>query len=177
MKRLLSALAAVVWLSGSGSVLASSHGSSHGSSHSSHTSKSSKSSKSSKTTKSKGSSSGKTVHVKGYTKKDGTQVDAYDRKAPKSKGASTTTATTSPTTRAEHGCAACERDKNGRIKRSPKARADFMHRTGYPHGHHGYVVDHVIPLECGGADDPSNMQWQTVEEAKAKDATEHACQR
>jgi hypothetical protein len=26
-----------------------------------------------------------------------------------------------------------------------------------------------VPLECGGADVPSNMQWQTVQEAKIKD--------
>jgi hypothetical protein len=35
----------------------------------------------------------------------------------------------------------------------------------------GYVVDHVKPLECGGADAPSNMQWQTVAAGKAKDKT------
>src|SRR5436853_590224 len=29
----------------------------------------------------------------------------------------------------------------------------------------GYVVDHVIPLCAGGADHPSNMQWQTESEA------------
>lgn len=38
----------------------------------------------------------------------------------------------------------------------------------------GYVVDHVIPLCAGGADRPENMQWQTVNEAKAKDKTEWA---
>jgi hypothetical protein len=27
-------------------------------------------------------------------------------------------------------------------------------------------------LKRGGADDPSNMQWQTTSEAKAKDRTE-----
>jgi len=32
----------------------------------------------------------------------------------------------------------------------------------------GYVIDHIKPLECGGADDPSNMQWRTVAEGKAK---------
>jgi hypothetical protein len=34
------------------------------------------------------------------------------------------------------------------------------------------VIDHVTPLACGGADVPSNMQWQTIEEAKAKDRWE-----
>lgn len=36
----------------------------------------------------------------------------------------------------------------------------------------GHVVDHRIPLKRGGADTLSNMQWQTVEAAKAKDRTE-----
>jgi hypothetical protein len=52
---------------------------------------------------------------------------------------------------------------------------DFMRRTGYPKGRTGYVVDHIIPLEYGGADDPSNMQWQTVQEAKIKDRSERNC--
>jgi hypothetical protein len=36
----------------------------------------------------------------------------------------------------------------------------------------GYVIDHVKPLACGGLDTPKNMQWQTVEDAKAKDRWE-----
>lgn len=36
----------------------------------------------------------------------------------------------------------------------------------------GYVIDHIKALACGGADSPSNMQWQTVAEAKAKDKWE-----
>jgi hypothetical protein len=36
----------------------------------------------------------------------------------------------------------------------------------------GYVKDHVIPLACGGADSVGNLQWQTVEDAKAKDRWE-----
>jgi hypothetical protein len=34
------------------------------------------------------------------------------------------------------------------------------------------VVDHKIPLKRGGCDCPENMQWQTIQEAKAKDKWE-----
>ena len=45
--------------------------------------------------------------------------------------------------------------------------------TGLPRGAcPGWIVDHVIALACGGPDDPANMQWQTVPEAKAKDRWE-----
>src|SRR5215472_13985754 len=73
--------------------------------------------------------------------------------------------------------AVAKRGSNGRIKRSSSARAEFMRRTGYPRGRKGYVVDHIVPLECGGADAPANMQWQTVQEAKIKDRTERNCRR
>lgn len=36
----------------------------------------------------------------------------------------------------------------------------------------GFVVDHIKPLACGGVDKPSNMQWQSVADAKAKDKWE-----
>ena len=36
----------------------------------------------------------------------------------------------------------------------------------------GYVVDHIKALACGGEDAPSNMQWQTIAEGKAKDKWE-----
>jgi hypothetical protein len=58
------------------------------------------------------------------------------------------------------------------IHRSLAARAAFMRRTGFRRGRPGYVIDHIIPLACGGADDPDNMQWQTTAEAKAKDKWE-----
>ena len=40
----------------------------------------------------------------------------------------------------------------------------------------GWVVDHIAALECGGPDDPANLQWQSVEEAKKKDRWEGLCQ-
>jgi hypothetical protein len=63
-------------------------------------------------------------------------------------------------------------NKHGRIKRSEAAKDQFMRDSGYPHGRKGYMVDHRVPLACGGADSPSNMQWQTKADAKAKDQVE-----
>jgi hypothetical protein len=36
----------------------------------------------------------------------------------------------------------------------------------------GYVIDHVVPLCAGGADQPNNMQWQSIDESKIKDKQE-----
>ena len=83
----------------------------------------------------------------------------------------------SPTAEARSGhsssyCVSCARDSRGHIARSPQAREEFMRQTGYPHGRPGYVVDHIVPLKRGGADAPSNMQWQTKSDARAKDRWE-----
>jgi hypothetical protein len=70
------------------------------------------------------------------------------------------------------------RDNHGKIKRDPKARADFKRAhpcpsTGNKSGRcPGYTIDHVVPLKRGGADSPSNMQWQGNEAAHAKDKVE-----
>ncbi len=75
------------------------------------------------------------------------------------------------------------RDSHGRIQRSERAKNDFKRMSPCPSTGKrsgacpGYVVDHVNPLECGGADAPSNMQWQTVSAAKAKDRTEARCRK
>jgi hypothetical protein len=36
----------------------------------------------------------------------------------------------------------------------------------------GYWRDHVVPLACGAPDAVSNVRWQTVADARAKDAWE-----
>lgn len=68
-------------------------------------------------------------------------------------------------------------------ERDPYQRVLFMKKhpcpsTGKTRGAcPGYVVDHIKPLCAGGPDRPSNMQWQTVKEAKIKDRKERAlCQ-
>ena len=120
-------------------------------------------------TSSKTSSSQKTVHVRSYTRKDGTVVRAHDRSAPGTKVSTPKTPKASA-----RSTAPVTRNANGKIKRSASAKDEFERETGYPHGRKGYVVDHIVPLACGGADAPSNMQWQTVAEGKAKDKTERA---
>jgi hypothetical protein len=36
----------------------------------------------------------------------------------------------------------------------------------------GYVIDRIVPVACGGAEEPANMQWQTIQQAKEKDRWE-----
>ena len=115
----------------------------------------------------------KSVHVKEHTTKNGTHVPPHDRKAPeKRREARAKKPRPAPAVR-YRGVA---RDERGRIQRSDTARHAFARQTGYPNGRPGYVIDHIRPLACGGVDAPSNMQWQTVAAAKAKDKTErHGC--
>ena len=123
------------------------------------------------------SSNGLAEHVKGYTRKDGTYVHGYERgstRAPtqnssKPKAHAPAASSTPPTV---------HRDADGHIERSSSARDAFQKSHPCPSTRKtsgacpGYVVDHVIALKRGGADAPSNMQWQTVEAAKAKDRVE-----
>jgi hypothetical protein len=134
------------------------------------------------------------VSVKGYFKSNGTYVTPYQRSTPDSTPANNWSSKSDSNSLpaidnnpilysgiADKKDAAysrksvvygIQRDANGQITRSSAARAEFMRETGFPDGRPGYIVDHITPLYKGGADLPSNMQWQTVEEAKKKDTWE-----
>src|SRR5579864_1674331 len=130
------------------------------------------------------SSAGKTEHVSGYRTKSGKYVAPYHRHqahtAPHhtSSGShnhySSHSAGTYHATpyKKDHLASAytyhfsVQRDTHGKIKRSEAAKDAFKHQHPCPANGRssgscpGYVIDHVRPLECGGADAPSNMQWQ-----------------
>jgi hypothetical protein len=80
---------------------------------------------------------GKTVHVKEYTKKDGTKVAAHDRKAPDSKAENPPKTQNPPAAAPER--ASVPRDAKGKIQRSDAARHAFARQTGYPNGRPGYM--------------------------------------
>lgn len=95
--------------------------------------------------------------------------------SPRAKAAGTGShsgSTSSTTRHSSTRSTTAKRDSHGRIARSEEAKHQFEVKSGYPHGRPGYVVDHIVPLACGGADAPSNMQWQTTAAAAAKDKVE-----
>ena len=149
-----------------------------------------------------GSSSGGTVHVHGYYRKDGTYVHPYDRSAPGLESPSTPSYTPRSSRGPSHTPDSywayggrnssrlsspsepgtefygLQRDAHGRVERSTGAKDAFRRQhpcpsTGRSTGPcPGYVIDHIQALKHGGADKPSNMQCQTIADAKAKDRWE-----
>ena len=101
------------------------------------------------------------------SKSSGHSAHAASSKSSSAKHTSTKPRETSPSR-----AVAVPRDSHGHIKRSEATKAAFNQQTGYTNGRPGYVIDHIKPLACGGPDAPSNMQWQTIEAAKAKDKVE-----
>jgi len=112
--------------------------------------------------------SGKSVHVGTYTRRDGTVVRAHNRAVPGTAKYGKRRISGAPPSRHDH------------VMRSAAARDAFERRhpcpgTGRTTGPcPGYVVDHVKPLACGGPDTPENMQWQIATQAKAKDKWERS---
>lgn len=65
-----------------------------------------------------------------------------------------------------------------RIKRSSAALNAFRQAHPCPIDQRrrgpcpGWIIDHVVPLCAGGADDPANMQWQSRADSLVKDREE-----
>jgi len=178
MRRLTGGLIATVFILGGALAfqpfaLAQKGGSHSSSSHSSstHSTSTHSSSTSSKTSGTKTSAHSSSTHSttthpsSTASKTSGTHTSTHS-------SSSSVSGQTSTTHHSANYCATCARDKNGKILRGEEAKDAFKKQTGYPKGRPGYVIDHIVPLACGGADAPSNMQWQTAAAAKAKDKTE-----
>ena len=54
------------------------------------------------------------------------------------------------------------------VKRSAKAKREFLRQKNLQKCPKGYEIDHIIPLFKGGLDVPENMQLLTIEEHKKK---------
>jgi hypothetical protein len=134
-----------------------------------------------------------TVDVRSYTRADGTVVSAHTRSCSRC-GKSASSPAFGGSARglvpysSDHSlppslvcgpeCRAYWHLDKPKKKRSAEARRAFLQTHVCPSTGRaaskcpGYVIDHIIPLACGGADDPSNMQFQTVAEGKVKDRWE-----
>lgn len=143
-----------------------------------------------------GVSGGQREHVSGYYRKNGTYVHSHERASSGTGNRSSSSRTYRPSSRSagpppsrsrrssgQRPAGTSGSESRGETKRSRSMREAFERSepcpsTGKRSGDcPGYVVDHVKALACGGADSPSNMQWQTVLDAKEKDKTERiGCQ-
>jgi hypothetical protein len=57
-------------------------------------------------------------------------------------------------------------------QRDPAAVRQFIQENPPPGPRSNFVVDHIIPLIAGGTNALSNLQWQTIPDARAKDLIE-----
>jgi 5-methylcytosine-specific restriction endonuclease McrA len=138
------------------------------------------------------SAAARSVYIHGYTRSNGSHVHGYTRSTSGGRSArSHSISSWSPgsdvgSDRRRSTAATATPEHHVMVHRSAAARDEFKreHRcpsTGRPRGAcPNYVIDHIKPLAVGGADTPSNMQWQTIKAAKAKDKIEcygHPCSR
>jgi hypothetical protein len=61
------------------------------------------------------------------------------------------------------------KDKSNRVIQSTSARREFLVKSGYPKGRIGHVIDHIVPIEKGGADVVGNLYWASYKEAREKE--------
>lgn len=117
---------------------------------------------------------GKSVRVKGCTRKSGTYVAPYSRSAPRSKKSSYSTTPTIKTYSPKKVSSKSYKITSPKIvstnkpERSSAKKREFLRSRGYDKTPPGQEVDHVIPLSKGGADEPYNMELLPKEAHKQK---------
>jgi len=126
------------------------------------------------------SSVGKSVKVKGYTRKNGTYIAPHSRSAPRSpKGSYSSTPTTKTysskkSTPKSYKIVSPQSISPNKPERSEAKKGVFLKSRGYDKTPPGQEVDHVIPLSKGGADEPYNMQLLPKEAHKQKTKMEQS---
>jgi hypothetical protein len=113
------------------------------------------------------------IHVKKDTKQDDPFVKVeHEPTKPARRAAQPPKATQNTQkkkeTRDSSTAVEAPRGLSPRAERSAAARQAFERQTGYANGRPGYLVEHIVPLSCGGTDTPGNMQWLTLAEARRK---------
>jgi hypothetical protein len=121
----------------------------------------------------------KPIHGDKDTKKSNPLVKTdHERPKPEPRPVQPAKATTKPKAKkgAPSNPAAVEgpRGVSSRAQRSGAARQAFERQTGYANGRPGYIVEHIVPLSCGGTDTPGNMEWLTLADARRKNQSERA---
>ena len=175
MKR-LAAIACVALVAFSAPCNAKGSGHSSGGSHASTHSSGTKISSASQSSPHRSSSSGKSVSSTSTRRVASRSTGASRRSTAQKKAKqASSSGVRANSSRAAPGV---QRDSHGKIARSEKAKDNFEKSYPCPStgkssgGCPGYVIDHIRPLKRGGADSPSNMQWQTTQQARIKDRTE-----
>ena len=119
------------------------------------------------------------IYVKKYTKQDNPVVKVEQEPTkPARRAAQPPTATQNTQKKKEtpgsSTAVEAPRGLSPRAERSAAARQAFERQTGYANGRPGYLVEHIVPLSCGGTDTPGNMQWLTLAEARRKNKLDSA---
>jgi hypothetical protein len=120
----------------------------------------------------------KPIHGDNDTKKSPLVKTDHERPKPELRSVQPPKAAIKPKAKkgAPSNPAAVERPRgvSPRAQRSGAARQEFERQTGYANGRPGFIVEHIVPLSCGGTDTPGNMEWLTLAEARRKNQSERA---
>lgn len=65
-------------------------------------------------------------------------------------------------------CGFVPRAKDGSVSRSQAVLREFRRQHPKPKDGRVWIMDHVVPLDCGGCDAVENLQWLPVEQWRDK---------